>query len=64
MERTDLVAQAVRLALAAGMAGVISLSPAYSQDEADELAVQEKITVTGSRIKRADYEGPLPVTVK
>jgi iron complex outermembrane receptor protein len=63
MERTDLVAQAVRLALAAGMAGVISLSPAYSQDETDELAVQEKITVTGSRIKRADYEGPLPITV-
>jgi iron complex outermembrane receptor protein len=63
MERTDLVAQAVRLALAAGMAGVISISPAYAQDETDELAVQEKITVTGSRIKRADYEGPLPVTV-
>jgi iron complex outermembrane receptor protein len=63
MERTDLVAQAVRLALAAGMAGVISISPTYAQDETDELAVQEKITVTGSRIKRADYEGPLPVTV-
>jgi iron complex outermembrane receptor protein len=63
MERIDLVAQAVRLALAAGMAGVISLSPAYAQDEREELAVQEKITVTGSRIKRADFEGPLPVTV-
>jgi iron complex outermembrane receptor protein len=63
MERIDLVAQAVRLALAAGMAGVISISPTYAQDERGELAVQEKITVTGSRIKRADYEGPLPITV-
>ena len=63
MERTDLVAQAVRLALAAGMAGVISISPTYAQDETDELAVQEKITVTGSRIKRADIEGPQPITI-
>jgi len=63
MERTDLVAQAVRLALVAGMVGVVSISPAYAQDERDELAIQEKITVTGSRIKRADAEGPLPVTV-
>ena len=63
MERTDLVAQDVRLALAAGMAGVMSISPAYAQDPTDEVAVQEKITVTGSRIKRADYECPLPVTV-
>ena len=63
MERTDLVAQAVRLVLAAGMTGVISISPAYAQQEQDEVAVQEKITVTGSRIKRADYEGPLPITV-
>jgi iron complex outermembrane receptor protein len=63
MERTDLVAQAVRLALAAGMAGVISISPAYAQDEADELAIQNKITVTGSRIKRADIEGPQPITI-
>jgi iron complex outermembrane receptor protein len=66
MERKDLVAQAVRLALAAGMAGVASVSPATAQENLavqDDVAVQEKITVTGSRIKRADYEGPLPVTV-
>jgi iron complex outermembrane receptor protein len=63
MKRTDLVAQAVRLALAAGMAGVISTSAAYAQDEQDEVAVQQKITVTGSRIKRTDIEGPQPITV-
>jgi iron complex outermembrane receptor protein len=63
MERIDLVAQAVRLALAAGMAGVVSISPAYAQDDRGDVAVQEKVVVTGSRIKRADYEGPLPITV-
>jgi iron complex outermembrane receptor protein len=66
MERKDLVAQAVKLALAAGMAGVVSVSPVAAQDETpgrEDFAVQEQITVTGSRIKRADYEGPLPVTV-
>ncbi|MDH3916505.1 MAG: TonB-dependent receptor plug domain-containing protein, partial [Chromatiales bacterium] len=66
MKEKDLVAQAVRLALAAGMAGVVSVSPVVAQDEIsgrEDFAVQEEITVTGTRIKRADYEGPLPVTV-
>ena len=66
MKEKNLVAQAVRVALAAGMAGVVSISPVAAQDETpsrDNVAVQEKITVTGSRIRRADYEGPLPVTV-
>jgi iron complex outermembrane receptor protein len=37
-----------------------------AQDEIpgrEDFAVQEQITVTGTRIKRADYEGPLPITV-
>ena len=63
MEGTDLVANAVRLALAASMAGIFSLSPSYAQDLRDDIAVQEKVIVTGSRIKRVDVEGPLPVTV-
>ena len=45
------------------MAGFDTISPAFGQNTADEEAVQEKVVVTGSRIKRADYEGPLPVTV-
>ena len=63
MNQSNLVAQAVQLALAAGMASVVSVSPIYAQDEQADVAVQEKVVVTGSRIKRADYEGPLPVTV-
>ena len=66
MKERNLVAQAVRLALAAGMTGVVSVSPVAAQDEFPnraDVAVQDKITVTGSRIKRADYEGPLPITV-
>jgi len=66
MERIDLVAQAVRLALVAGIVGSVCVSSATAQEEfpfRDDVAVQEKITVTGSRIKRADYEGALPITV-
>ena len=29
----------------------------------DDIAVQQKVTVTGSRIKRVDIEGPSPITV-
>lgn len=66
MERTDLVAQAVRLALAAGMAGAVCVSSANAQEETpaqDDVAVQELITVTGTRIKRSDAEGALPITI-
>ena len=62
MDRTDLVAQAVRLALATGMAGLVAFVPAYAQDSND-VAVQEKVVVTGTRIKRSEYEGALPITV-
>ena len=62
MDRTDLVAQAVRLALATGMAGLAAFVPTYAQDSND-VAVQEKVVVTGTRIKRSEYEGALPITV-
>ena len=69
MERNHRVAQAVRLAITAGLTGFVAISPTLGQDLSDEqdtadtVAVQEKIVVTGSRIRRADYEGSLPVTV-
>jgi len=66
MERTDLVAQAVRLALAVGIAGAFYVSSANAQDELPaqaDVAIQEPITVTGTRIKRADAEGALPITI-
>jgi len=53
------VYQAVKAALAA-VAGVSIGGVAIAQDD---VAVQQKITVTGSRIKRVDFEGPQPVTV-
>ena len=34
--------------------------PALAQDE---VLVQQKVTVTGSRIKRVDIEGPSPITI-
>lgn len=65
--RNPLVRSAVRAALVASI-GASSLAPppAVGQEEeatADDVAVQEKVVVTGSRIRRIDYEGPQPVTV-
>ncbi len=63
MDRTDLVARAVRLALATSLAGLATLAPANAQDDADDVAIGEPVVVTGTRIKRAEVEGPLPVTI-
>jgi iron complex outermembrane receptor protein len=59
----SLVRDSVRRALAASLASsfvVGTALPAFSQDDR---VVQEKITVTGSRIKRVDIEGPSPISV-
>ena len=60
----NLLSEAVRYGLAAGAVGLIGLTaaPAFAQDQ-EEAARLERIEVTGSRIKRADIEGALPVTV-
>ncbi len=59
------VAKSIKLAIAFGAASSIALPGAAFAQEADaeEAAPVEKISVTGSRIKRADLEGALPVTV-
>ena len=59
------VAKSIRLAIAFGAASTMALSnAALAQEENEEEAEPvEKIQVTGSRIKRADLEGALPVTV-
>jgi iron complex outermembrane receptor protein len=60
---------AIRAALATGAGlGLVASDAAIAQSESgdpstDDVAVQQKITVTGSRIKRIDFEGPLPITV-
>ena len=59
--RRDPIAVAVRSALCATVAVGLSLPVlAQAQEEAAEL---ERVEVTGSRIKRTDIEGALPVTV-
>jgi iron complex outermembrane recepter protein len=58
----NLLSNAVRCGLVVGAAGVLGMTaaPAFAQDETARL---DRIEVTGSRIKRADVEGALPVTV-
>ncbi|HRQ65764.1 MAG TPA: TonB-dependent receptor [Xanthomonadaceae bacterium] len=56
--KTNVLSLSVSLALASGLAA--TSNTAFAQEEASEL---DRIEVTGSRIKRADIEGPLPVTV-
>lgn len=60
------LAKAISLAMAFGTVSGLSLSTAAMAQDADDEAVEEKvekIQVTGSRIRRADMEGALPVTV-
>ncbi len=64
--KRNLLGNAVRLSLAAGSVSLMSLvsAPAFAQDEeAEGEKTMERTEVTGSRIKRADVEGALPVTV-
>jgi iron complex outermembrane recepter protein len=64
--KRNLLSNAVRLGLAAGTVGLLGLvsAPAFAQDEEEGSdTTMERIEVTGSRIKRADVEGSLPITV-
>ncbi len=58
--QNNLVAKAVRYALATGVAATFVAAPTYAADDEEK---GEKIVVTGSRIKRVDIEGPSPITV-
>jgi len=61
MKEINKLSQAVRLALFAGLISTPSMVfAADANDEAIEEEV-EKITVTGSRIKRSEMEGPAPI---
>ncbi len=56
--------RAITAALAFGSVAVLSLAPAFAQDDEDgDTAQMETVEVTGSRIKRTDAEGSVPVTV-
>ena len=52
---------AVRYALTAGVAASFAGASGSALAE-DDVAVQDRVTVTGSRIQRVDIEGPSPVT--
>ena len=55
--------KAIRTALFAGVAASIAVAPtAFAAEEEDD-EDENTVTVTGSRIKRSDIEGSLPVTV-
>ena len=57
------VSKAVRLAIAFGAASTAAFSAtSYAADDKGVEEV-ERIAVTGSRIKRTDLEGSIPVTV-
>ena len=64
MKERNPIQDAVRYALTAGVAASFASIPsmAFAQDDED-VAEQELIEVTGSRIKRVDVEGPSPVAI-
>ncbi|NQD38729.1 TonB-dependent receptor [Permianibacter sp. IMCC34836] len=59
--RNNPLAKAIRFALIGG-AAVAAISPVFAADEEGK-EDEQRIEVTGSRIKRSDVEGALPVTV-
>jgi outer membrane receptor protein involved in Fe transport len=56
----DSIRNAVRLALTAGVAASFVNAPAFAED--DDAAKLDRVEVTGSRIKRTQLEGAMPVT--
>lgn len=66
--KTTRLRDAINLALIAGVASFATTGVAFAQSSessagSSETTQLDKITVTGSRIKRADVEGALPVVV-
>ena len=68
MYTNNKLAKSIRLALMFGGASLAMSGVAAAQDQSESEETmaeeaQERIQVTGSRIKRTDMEGDLPVTV-
>ncbi len=57
----NLLSDAVRFGLVAGVAGLVA-APAVAQEN-EQAQTLDRIEVTGSRLKRADIEGAVPVIV-
>jgi iron complex outermembrane receptor protein len=64
MSNFNQLSGAIRFALLAGAASTFVAVPAFAQDAAeDDATTIDTIEVTGSRLKRADIEGAVPVVV-
>jgi iron complex outermembrane recepter protein len=66
--KTTKLRDAITFALVAGATAVAGTGVAFAQEDSQETSGQsasslDRVTVTGSRIKRADIEGALPVVV-
>ena len=58
------IAKAIKLILYSGAISSLVLSnTAFAEDDKDDVVEMEKQEVTGTRIKRSDMEGALPVTI-
>ncbi|MGB2740582.1 MAG: TonB-dependent receptor [Cognaticolwellia sp.] len=63
MYNNSKIAKAVRIAMVFGAASTAFATTAAEQSTTEEVEKVERISVTGSRIKRTDLEGSIPVTV-
>ena len=64
--KTNQLRKAIALALFTGAAGIACTGVAFAQDaqeKSSEVTTLDRVEVTGSRLKRAEIEGALPVTV-
>lgn len=60
----NLLSESVRFGLVAGLAAAVVAPAAFAQEAEDnEAKTLDRIEVTGSRLKRADIEGAVPVIV-
>lgn len=63
MSKFNPLSGAIRFALLAGAASTFATAPVFAQAPEERAATLDTVEVTGSRIKRADIEGALPITV-
>ncbi|WP_185964413.1 TonB-dependent receptor domain-containing protein [Aliikangiella marina] len=63
LDKRNPIAKAVRTALFASAAASLVVAPNTYAAEEEEEASEQRVTITGSRIKRTDIEGANPVTI-
>ena len=63
LNKRNPLSKAVRNALFAGAALAVAMPSVVFAEDAAEDAEEHRVTITGSRIKQTDLEGPTPVTV-